>query len=718
MKKMVVFLLVLLSTNHTLHADDGMWLPMVLENINDMHALGLKLSADDIYSVNHSSLKDGVVLFGGGCTGEVISGQGLILTNHHCGLGYVQSHSSIEKDYLSNGFWAMSKAEELICPGLSVTFIISMEDVTNEINSFIKVGMTEQSRSRTIDSLSKIISTVAFKKTGYDAVVKQFAYGNQFILIQSQTFNDIRLVGAPPISIGDFGGETDNWVWPRQTGDFSIFRIYADTSNHPASYSERNIPYTPNYFFPIKTSGVQENDFAMTYGFPGKTAEYVSSYAVELKQNVTDPIIISMRTLRLNLWWNAMMANDTTRIQYTSKYNGVANSWKKSQGEILGLKQFDVIELKKQREEIFNQSIDKDGDNGALGNTVLAQLKLAYDTLRALEYQVDYYNEALMAPEIMKLASQFQQLELLCTDKNSDLSSIDEERLTLTDYVNAFYKNYNVDLDRQMMALMLAAYCNNLPDSLQLYSPLLISIIWKNDFDTQAKTSFEMSILSHKDQLLEWIKNVNSKSIKTLSKDPIYTLWKFSYQEFTTSLQPKYSNLVSRINALNRIYYKAQTIVFPEQHFYPDANSTLRLSYGTIKSYLPKDGVEYNWFSTLDGVIQKSGNNTEDYEVPQRLVDLWKQKDFGTYADKDGSMHTCFISTCHTTGGNSGSPVLDANGNLVGTNFDRVWEGTMSDLYFNDAICRNIVLDVRYTLFIVDKYAGAGYLLNEMKLVP
>lgn len=689
-----------------------MWLPMVLENMNDMHALGLQLSADDIYSVNHSSLKDAVVLFGGGCTGEVISNQGLILTNHHCGLGQIQSHSSVDHDYISDGFWAMNKSEELTCPDLTVTFIISMTDVTDQFQNLLQGNINEQRRTQLVDSLSKAIATDAVLATGYDGIVKPFAYGNQFILILSQTFRDIRLVGAPPISIGDFGGETDNWVWPRHTGDFSLFRIYSDSNGQPAKYSADNIPYQPKYFFPIDTAGVHQGDFAMVYGFPGKTAEYVSSYAVELKKNVTDPIVINMRTLRLNIWWDAMLKNDTTRIQYTSKYNGVANSWKKSQGEILGLNKYDVIGLKQQRELQFQQTADKDSP----WNDVLGKLKLEYDTLRNLEYQVDYYNEALMTPEIFKLAALFQNLQLLCNDKSTSADKIEAEATKLINQVTSFYKDYNVVLDEQIAETMMTAYYQNLPDSLQINYMQIVAAVYKGKISEWVSTAYSMSILADKNKLLAWLKTINQKSIKQLNQDPLFIFWQVANTYFTSQLQPAYNKVITQINILNRQYYHAQTQVFPDQKFYPDANSTLRVSYGTIQPYEPKDGVEYNWFTTLEGVEQKSELHTEDFQVPQKLLDLLHTKNFGTYADADGTMHICFITNCHTTGGNSGSPVLNGKGELIGTNFDRVWEGTMSDLYFNADICRNIVLDVRYTLFIIDKYAGAGYLLGEMKL--
>ncbi len=699
-------------------ADEGMWLPFLLEQttMSNMQAAGCRMSAEDIYSINHTSMKDGVLLFNGGCTGEMISNEGLLLTNHHCGFGYVQQHSSVENDYVKNGFWAMNRKEEYACPGLTVTFIIRMEDVTDKIVSAVKNIIDEAKRNLVIDSLGKQISMQAIAGTKYTASVRPIYYGNQFILIVSENFLDVRLVGAPPEAVGNFGGDDENWMWPRQTGDFSLFRIYADKNNDPAIYSADNVPYQPKYYFPVSLKGEKEGDFAMVYGFPGRTTEYISSYAVEFIKNVTDPDRVKIRTVKLNIWMNEMQKNNAVNIQYAAKYSGIANGWKKWQGEMLGLQQYKVAEMKKRKEDSIMQIISTKTEFTPYGN-ILSQLKLAYDTLSQIQFVADYYNEALRGSEAISFAEQWLTIIDEAMDPNKPSAFITHK----TDLINAvenFYKNYQPELDKKVTEALLKLFLSEMQTP-NIPAQLSIDLMkFKNDVHAYTEFLFSKSCITNESSALNAIRNLNyGKKIK-LSSDPVILLAKNLKETFNSKCQISMNRLFARINLLNKQFMQFQLLAFSgKKNFYPDANSTLRIAYGNVKGYQPRDAVKYKWFTTADGVNEKNNPDNFLYTVPEKLKTLIAKKDFGNYADADGELHTCLITNCHSTGGNSGSPVLDADGNLIGTNFDRVYEGTMSDVYYNPEICRNVSVDIRYTLFLIDKFAGAGYLLNEMKIV-
>ncbi len=699
-------------------ADEGLWLPFLLDQtaMHGMEASGCHMTAEDIYSVNHTSMKDGVLLFGGGCTGEMISGEGLLLTNHHCGFGYVQEHSDAQHDYVKNGFWAMNRGNEFPCEGLSVTFIIRMEDVTEKILPFIQDISDEKIRSKKIDSLSQIISKQSVAGTNYGAVVRPIYYGNQFILIVSETFNDVRLVGAPAESIGNFGGDDENWMWPRQTGDFSLFRIYADKNNQPANYSADNIPYQPKYYFPISLKGEKEGDFAMVYGFPGRTTEYISSYAVDFIQNISDPERVKIRTVKLNIWMNAMQQSDTINLHYAAKYSGAANSWKKWQGEIAGLKQYNVVERKKKLEDsldgLTNEFFEFQPWTG-----LLTKLKLAYDTLSIIQPVADYFNEALRGSETISFAEKW--LDAIDEALSPELlSSLGQKKVDLLNSAKDFYKDYNPSLDKKVTEALINLFLTDMKGE-DFPTQLSLDLAkFKNDVHAYVEFLFSKSVISNSEKAISSIQNLTfGKKIK-LASDPIILLARSIKESYDKIYFPVILRLNTRINSLNKQYMQFQLFALNgKKNFYSDANSTLRVSYGLVKSYFPRDAVKYKWFTTADGVLQKNNPENFLYTVPSKLLSLIQQKDFGQYADADGELHTCFITNCHTTGGNSGSPVFDADGNLIGTNFDRVWEGTMSDIYFNPDICRNVSVDIRYTLFLIDKFAGAGYLLDEMKLV-
>lgn len=720
MKRFLLSILLCTSIFLSLRADEGMWLPILLDqlNITDMRANGFKLTAEDIYSVNNSSMKDAVVQFGGGCTAELISGKGLMLTNHHCGYGYIQSHSSIEHNYLDKGFWAMSQGEELACPGLTVTFILSMEEVTAKILAGVQDTMTEVSRGKIIEKNSKALEKEN-TKNGLDAKVSAFYYGNVFYMFLTQTFKDIRMVGAPPQTIGNFGGDSDNWMWPRQTGDFSLFRIYADKNNNPAKYSADNIPYTPKHFFKINANGVGENDFTMVYGFPGKTTEYLSSWGVNLVQNISDPVKVALRTTRIGIMEQEMRKDPVVKIQYAAKRNGAANAWKKWKGEAKGLRETNAIAKKQAHETEFQKRVDADPLKKLKYGSLLNDLQTAHKNIEPWQEALDYSLEGCFSVEFVRFSWSFNDLLQVENGKTPDPKERAIQLEQLKSSATSFFKDFNLDVDKKIAVAMFNAMKlgmdpKNLP-------PLFAEVEKKyhGDFGKYFDQVYAKSIFTNKEKTMNLLMNYKPSDWKKIAKDPGYKMASGLYGHYSKNILPQWTARNNEINRLNRIYMAAQMEVFPEMKFYPDANFTLRVAYGKVDDYTPRDGVQYSWFSTLDGVMEKEDSTSFDYHVPLRLHQLWEAKDFGTYADKkDGKMHTTFIATNHTTGGNSGSPVLDANGNLIGTNFDRCWEGTMSDVNFDASICRNISLDIRYTLFIIDKFAGAGYLLKEMEFAP
>ena len=698
-------------------ADEGMWLPLFLKAMNesDMQSKGLKLSADDIYSINKSSLKDAIVHFGGGCTAEIISEQGLMFTNHHCGYGQIQAHSSVENDLLTNGFWAKSQAEELTNPGLTATLIVRMEDVTSKILENITIGMTEALREKKINEAMALIIKEATKDTHYGAYIRPFFYGNEYYMFVTETFKDIRLVGAPPSSIGKFGGDTDNWMWPRHTGDFSVFRIYANKDNKPAEYSKDNVPYKPKYVIPISIKGVEENDFTMVYGFPGRTTEYLSSFAVNLIMNESDPAKVKIREKRLSIWDADMKASDKVRIQYAAKYAGIANYWKKWDGEIRGLKKADAINKKILFEQDFLLKVNTDDDaKGKYGN-LFSDLQKLHAEISPWNKQRDYHSEAIMGIEGVTVASYFLNLiDSLKTGKKA--TSFQKNLDKIKTDASALYKNYNAATDEKICAAMLKLFVDNIELSQRASIFLEIDKKYKGDFEKYAKDIYSKSMFVSEDKVMAAIADMD-KNYKKVDKDPIFKLMRSCLTKYRSEISPKYAELDGKITILNRLYMKAMRELITTKKYYPDANSTLRVAYGKVEGYEPRDGVHYNYFTTLDGVMEKENPAVDEFVVAPKLKELYLKKDYGQYANKSGDLPLAFCASNHTTGGNSGSPVFNGDGQLIGTNFDRNWEGTMSDIFFNPDQVRNIVLDVRFTLFVIDKFAGAGYLLNEMKLM-
>ena len=688
-------------------ADEGMWLPYLLQlNESDMQQKGMKISAKDIYDVNHGSLKDAVVLFGGGCTGEIVSDQGLLLTNHHCGYGYIQSHSSLQHDYLTNGFWARNKNEELPNNGLSVTLLVEMKDVTAEVLNGIRNNMTENERKTIVTQNIKTIQQKATEGTHYKAVVKPIYNGNQYLLFINEVFTDIRLVGAPPSNIGKFGGDTDNWMWPRHTGDFSVFRIYCGKDGKPAPYNKDNVPYKPKKHLTISLKDTKTNDFTFVFGYPGMTQQFLTSFAVELIQNQTNPIAIDLRTQRLDIIKKYMEKDKLTRIQYSAKAAGIANGWKKWIGQNNGLQRLDVIKHKQELEQRFNQWVAENSDRQQQYGGMVEAYKAFYDQLRPIAKEVSYFMEAFYSIESIKFA--WQMHGILQADS---LNSQQKQQYTLR--INNFFKDYNSNLDKEIFDALATAYFANAQD----IPNATLDKVHKIGLTKLSNEIYSKSILLNKDKMLEIVAKGDKKALNKLKKDILFTFTIPIVEHYNTNIAPKYSNLSKQTDSLDRLWTKAMMEMQPEKTFYPDANLTLRVAYGNIKGYQPKDGMIYKHYTTIEGIMQKENPDIYDYVVEPKLKDLYKHKDYGRYANKYGELPVCFIATNHTTGGNSGSPVLNAKGELIGLNFDRCWEGTMSDIQYDVDLCRNIILDIRYCLFIIDKYANAKYLVDEMTIV-
>jgi len=717
-KKFYVLVLLLgLFVNSFLRADEGMWIPLLLEkyNIADMQDKGFRLSAEDIYSINKACLKDAIVIFGGFCTAELISDQGLIITNHHCGLGRIQSHSSLEHNYIKNGFWAMSQEEELTNPGLYVTFLVRMEDVTSQVLADVKEKMTEEEKQNTIrEAILEIISQ-AKQGNSYDVDINPFYYGNEYYMFVYESYNDIRLVGAPPSAIGKFGGDTDNWMWPRHTGDFSLFRIYADTDNKPAQYSPDNVPYLPKKHFPISLKGVKEGDFTLVFGYPGSTQQFITSFAVEMITQVSNPHKIKLRGKVLEVMDAAMNESQDTRIKYFSKASGVSNAWKKWQGENRGLERLNAIKKKKELEEIFTKWAASDRKREKKYGDLLPTFEKYYDELKFLTVPRDYRREAGLRIELISFVSRFERLIGLTTDSDSpDVYSRELNRVK--NNLESFFKDYYKPIDVKVMAELLRLYYENVDKE---FLPDIFSEIennYKLDFSQYADFVFSNSIFADEEKTITFFETYTASSANEISKDPAYVLYKSIESIYREKVSDRYNELNREITRMYKTYVAGLMEMQEDKVFYPDANFTLRVAYGKVDGFYPRDAVHYNYYTTLEGIIEKDNPEIFDYDVPVKLKTLYENKDYGIYGE-DNKMNVCFSASNHTTGGNSGSPVLDADGYLIGINFDRCWEGTMSDIMFDPDRCRNISLDIRFALFIIDKFAGAGYLLDEMTLI-
>ncbi|WP_430815315.1 S46 family peptidase [Carboxylicivirga sp. RSCT41] len=716
-KRLLLTLVAALLLQTYAKADEGMWIPMLLKkyNIEQMQEMGFKLTAEDVYSVNEACLKDAVVIFGRGCTGELISDKGLIVTNHHCGYGQIQYHSSVEHDYLTNGFWAMSPEEELVNPGLTVTFLKRMEDVTARVLEGVNDDMSTDERNKIIGTNIKAIKDEAVKDTHYKAVLKPFFHGNQYFLFVNEIFKDVRLVGAPPSAIGKFGGDTDNWMWPRHTGDFSMFRIYADKDNKPAEYSKDNVPYKPAKHFPVSLKGVNEGDFTMVFGYPGSTYQYVPSYHLEMLTETVNPKLIDVRTAKLDIMNRFQEADPAVRIKYAAKNARISNSWKRWIGENRGLEILDAITKKQQYEAGFNKWAKAEAPEYA---ELLSKYEAVYKDYTNYNLTYGYYREMIPSNgiEIANLAGQMSALKAMYEAEEVNEEAVNGVKEKLLERVELFFKDYYQPLDKEISAKLLGMYAENIDAAFQPDVYAVIKGKYKGDVSKYVDYLYGKSIFDEKEAVLAFINNFSAKSIKKLEKDPAYILNNSFKAVYNDKVYPKMKKYRNELADLNKAYMAAQMKFESDKVFYPDANFTLRVSYGQVKGYTARDAVYYKHFTTLEGIMEKDNPDIYDYRVPAKLKELYENKDYGRY-EVDGTVPVCFVATNHTTGGNSGSPVLNAEGHLIGINFDRAWEGVMSDLMFNPEQCRNISLDMRYVLFIVDKMAGASYLLDEMTII-
>ena len=687
----------------------GMWIPTEL-NEKEMKDLGMKISAKDIFDPSKASIKDAVVQFDGGCTAEIISGKGLLLTNHHCGYDNIQSHSTVENDLLTNGFWAKDMTGELPNPGVTVDFITDIKEVTAQILAGTQ-GLTGTDLSKKIAENTEAYKN-AQKPEAYQAIsVRSMYYGNKYYAYVIETFKDIRLVGAPPSAIGKYGSDTDNWVWPRHTGDFSMFRIYADKNNKPAEYSKDNIPYTPKHFLPISVKDKKEDDFTFVFGFPGRTTEYLPAIAVEKIMIETDPAMIAVRDLALKTLDEKMRIDNATRIKYASKYARISNAWKKWQGEIEGLKKSNAVEKKKQYEQSL---ISK---NAAIKSTIDA-LNDKYNEQAPYNLHKAYYSEIVRNSETLTLAGIFTNYVKAYEDGKMDAKSLQALKSRLTEV----YKDYDAELDAKVTAKVLALYANKTP---QQFLP--------KDFEQlkdvnrnlgMVETISKMSIITGRGNLngtkindLDKLFSDEKALVGELKKDPLIQMFGAFKSSYLATTDGKVTALQNDIDALQKKFMAQQMETDKDRKFFPDANSTLRVTYGKVKGSTPRDAVNYGYQTHLAGVMEKYIPGDYEFDLPKKLISLYNTKDYGIYKDKTGDVPVNFTATNHTTGGNSGSPALDAYGNLIGLNFDRQWEGTMSDINYDPKLCRNIMVDTKYILFVIDKYADSKWLLNEMKIV-
>jgi Peptidase S46 len=694
-----------------LHAQQGgMWIPSLLQGMNEteMKNLGMKMSALDIYNVNKSSLKDAVPQFNGGCTAEMISPKGLLLTNHHCGFDAIQNQSSVEHDYLTNGFWAYKMEDELPNDNLVVTFIVSINDVTKQILEGVAEIASETEKQKKIQENITEISTSFTKEAWQENKVRTFYEGNQYILFVTETFKDIRLVGAPPSSIGKFGSDTDNWVWPRHTGDFSMFRVYADKNNHPATYSKDNIPYTPKRFLPISLDGIKEDDFTLVMGYPGRTQEYLPSFAVDQIVKELNPAKIEVRDQALKIADGFMRSDNAIKIQYASKYAGIANYWKKWIGESQGLKKSNAVAKKQKEEKIFQEAVIKAGKQAEYGN-LLVDFEKNYSEIAPYASSREYFNEVIIRnTELLSTAYKIHQLVQVLNTKGEQ-AFIDRKNNLLTG-LQDFYKDFNANVDEKIFEKLIDIYAKKSPKQFLPNSLLKVNTL------VLGPEIYNNTKLVNIEGVTSLLNGDSKTVIANLNKDKAYLLVKEIADKYLKDVAPKYDEINLRISALQRTYMKAQLELNKNSRIFPDANSTLRVTYGKVKGYAPKDAILYTNTTYLDGIIEKYIPGDYEFDVPKKLLSLYENKEYGQYGE-NGKMPVCFIGTNHTTGGNSGSPAIDAKGNLIGLNFDRVWEGTMSDINYDPAICRNIMVDVRYVLFIIDKYADAKNIINELKLV-
>lgn len=716
MKKTALLLLTFtILTSNLLKADEGMWLPMLLkDNYEQMQKAGLKLTPEQLYDINNASLKDAIVWFNGGCTSELISDKGLLLTNHHCGYEAIANHSTASDNILDNGFWAKSFAEEKVNQNLFASILVRMEDVSDKVNKSL-AGAGANGEEYKKQEIFKGIVAEAIKGTHYEGVVRSFFKDNAYYLFVFEKFTDVRLVGAPPQAIGKFGGDVDNWMWPRHTGDFSMFRIYADKDNKPAKYSADNVPYKPKKYLTISNKGVEEGDYTMVYGFPGRTNRYETSYGIELATSKINPAIVALRDIRLTAWKEQMDKSDSTRLLMSAQYARISNYWKYFIGQTEQLKRLKVYEEKKETEKEFTVWATGKPEY----ESILSNYEKAYTDYNNYALHATYMKEGISGCGILAAALNYSALEKVLNGDIRNADNVKKATDRIQNFNSNFYKSFNKISEQKILAKIIQMYYENIPVNQQ---PAYMTEVLKKHkgktntetFEKFAKFVFEKSFMSNSQSAAKFLEKPD---LKKLQKDPAYAFVMACYDNYNKNIESH----IETFNAANAVegskYIRGLMAMKPDNKFYPDANGTLRLTYGNAKSYTPKDAANYNYFTTLNGIIEKDNPNEFSFRVPQKLKDLYKAKDYGNYADKNGDIRVAFISNNDITGGNSGSPVLNANGELVGLAFDGNWEAMSGDIYFDSKYKRTISNDIRYVLFLIDKYGGATNLINEMKIV-
>jgi len=715
MRKITIILFILITaTTFKSRADEGMWLPMFIQRLNyvDMQKEGLRLTAEEIYSINHSSLKDAIIMFGGGCTGEIVSPNGLIFTNHHCGYGSIQSHSTVDHDYLTDGFWATRYEEELPTPGLTARFLVSIQDITAAALAGVKDDMTEAERLEKVKENTKKIELSNTKGTQYEARSVSFFNGNEYYLFLYEVYKDVRLVGAPPSSIGKFGADTDNWMWPRHTGDFAVFRVYANTDNKPAEYSASNVPMKPKHHLPISIREKKIGDYAMIMGYPGSTDRYATSYTINWALEKNNPMVIKIRTEKLDILRQDMAANAEVRIKYASKYAGSANYWKFFIGQNKGLKRLDVYERKKETEEQFVKWFNADKNRSVKYRDALLNISNAYETINKYEPAVRYNTEAIVRGcEIIAFSRNFNALAEELAKKEPNAQTIKNLTNQLSITSEQYFKNYNLATDVKMLAAMLRLYYNDVPKQMQPAYLEQIHKKYKGNFEAYANAVFTKTIFGSKSKVDLFLADAK---LKPLLKDPVWPL-----QTAFAANAEAIEKIVRPANELlakgRRIFVKGLREMQSDKNFYPDANSTMRVTYGKVLDYSPADAIDFHHVTTLDGLMAKEDPSNWEFTVPEKLKQLYKDKDYGRYGE-DGKMIVAFLTNNDITGGNSGSPVLNGDGELTGLAFDGNWEAMSGNYAFEPDLQRTICVDIRYVLFIIEKYAGADNLIKELEI--
>lgn len=700
----------------TVKADEGMWLPMFVKRLNyvDMQKQGLQLTPEEIYSVNNSSLKDAIVRLGGGfCTGEIISDQGLMLTNHHCGFSVIQENSTKENNYLRDGFWAMKNADE-IPAGFSVSFLVKMEDVTKDILPLLGVELTEAQRAAKADSIINALEEVAGTDNDYDVQIKSFYNGNEYYMFIYETFGDVRFVGAPPSSIGKYGGDTDNWMWPRHTGDFTLFRVYADADNKPTKeYKEDNKPYTPKHSLPVNIGDRRAGDYSMIFGYPGSTDRYLSSYGVEMAVNIEQPAIVKLRRQVLDIYEAEMAKDEQTYINYADKQASVANYWKYFKGQTAGLKRLKIYDKKKNEENAFEAWVAKDSKRADEYKNVISNYDQGYQELSKIILKSTYDIEAIYRVEAISLAWKSRGL-LAALGSDDD----DKKAKAITSAKSAaekHFKEYSYTIDKQVFAAMMKAYSMDIPADQQpkMFKDLVAK--FKGDFTKMANKIYSKSIFTSSERMMDFLEKPKAS---TIEKDYLYQIAKtIILEDYVQNLGAQKKVINEKLDNAGRLYLKGIREMNPSKAYAPDANSTMRVTYGSIKDYFPRDAVYYNYYTTIEGIMEKEDPKNPEFVVPAKLKELYMKKDYGQYANSKGEMIVNFISNNDITGGNSGSPVINGRGELIGTAFDGNWEAMSGDIAFETELQRTISVDIRYTMFIIDKYAGAKHLIDEMKIV-